>query len=102
MLSRAAMRESFTFEQESEQDGPQVKRWRERHRRGLDYLTNLIAEEKNAGRTRADVNPSVVAWLIVSVYRAQTLRWLSEESPAAKKGIRDLQEVMSLVVNGIF
>lgn len=101
MLSRAAMRESFAFEKENEDDGPQVKRWRERHRRGLDYLTKLIEEEKKAGGVRADVAPPLVAWLIVSVYRAQTLRWLSEENPTAKKGIKDLEEVMGLLVNGI-
>jgi len=101
VLFRAALHESFHFDSDTGKDGPQVQRWRERHERGMDYLKNIIAANQASGCIRPEVDPATAAWLLVSIYRAQTLRWLSGKKPTAKKGISELREVMELLVNGL-
>jgi AcrR family transcriptional regulator len=106
-LSKAAMRESFywtPFDGGDTAATPQpveAARFAERHRRGLRYLQDLVAEEQQAGRLRRDLPPARIAWLIVSVYRAETLRWLHGSNPKPAAIRRELSDLMQVIVDGL-
>ena len=106
-LARAAVRESFYWtpvdgdEADAVPQPAEATRFAERHRRGLRYLQDLVAGAQRAGHLRHDLSPARVAWLIVSVYRAETLRWLQGPDPKPAAIRRDLSSLMQVIVDGL-
>lgn len=106
-LARAVVRESFYWtpmprdEEGAETMPAEAARFAERHRRGLKILEDLVSSEQKAGRLRPDLVPARIAWLIVSVYRAETLRWLHGKDPRPTVIRRELSDLLHLVVEGL-
>jgi AcrR family transcriptional regulator len=106
-LARAAVRETFywtpvdTEATAAVAQPAEAARLAERHRRGLKYLQVLVGEEQRAGRLRRELAPARIAWLIVSVYRAETLRWLQGPDPKPAVIRRELSDLLQVIVDGL-
>lgn len=106
-VARAAVRESFYWtpvqleRSDAESLPAEAARFAERHRRGLQHLADLVTTEQQEGRFRSDMVPARAAWLIVSTYRAETLRWLQDREPKPVVIRRELSELLQLLVEGM-
>jgi len=66
-----------------------------------DGLTALVRANQHAGRIVADVDPALVARVILDIYLSENRGWLAEPAPNVEAGLAQLRAALELALRGV-
>jgi len=64
-------------------------------------LTALVRANQHAGRIVADVDPALVARVILDIYLSENRGWLAEPAPNVEAGLAQLRAALELALRGV-
>ena len=81
--------------------GPQATRATATRRQIIQGLERLLATARQAGQLSSPESDDAIAQLLFGVFQAEVRVWLADAKPAAARGIRRLQRMFGILVQGI-
>jgi AcrR family transcriptional regulator len=64
-------------------------------------LTTLVRANQRAGRIVPDVDPALVARVILDIYLSENRGWLAEPAPNVEAGLAQLRAALELALRGV-
>lgn len=95
-LSRLVLREMAFYD-----SGAQAGRFQKTRERLIELLGKIVAlavEKKSVSPNEAS---QFVGWTIFCIFQVELRRWLSDDAPNLREGLRALQRALALLVTGL-
>ena len=80
---------------------PQMQRFLDRRHTTQTQLTTMVLQAQAAGEADPALPPERVASLFVSLYVGEVRRWLKQPRPDTRAGLKQLRDVLALVLRGV-
>jgi AcrR family transcriptional regulator len=95
-LSRLVLREMVFYE-----TGAQAGRFQKTRERLIDLFGRIIATGMAQKTVASREDPRFVGWTVFAVFQVELRRWISEDNPNLKQGLRALERALRLVITGL-